>query len=137
MKKDMFRELLQGLLVNVNDSGVNHPPPGSEGNSSLFHSVPSSLDSLGSNIKRELKMDPKTLLVYITSYNGDANTLYNYLNSAKQWLMLVGGESPENTMLLISKLEGKASQFVSMMDHEFKWFPLIEEILKSECGDNR
>ncbi|CAF4906419.1 unnamed protein product [Pieris macdunnoughi] len=81
-------------------------------------------------------MDPKTLLAYVPSYNGDPNRLYNYLNRAKQWLMRVGGESPDTTMLLISKLEGKAAACVSMMDHELKWAN-IEEILKSECGDNR
>lgn len=81
-------------------------------------------------------MDPNKLVGYVPSYDGDAFTIYNYLNSARQWLNIAGGTTPQNVMLLLGKLTGKASLIISMINHKFNW-DLIESSLKFECGDNR
>ncbi|CAF4892441.1 unnamed protein product [Pieris macdunnoughi] len=80
---------------------------------------------------KSVMADSKTLF-RVPSYNGDPIKLYYYLNCAKQWLDSVG-ETQENVMLLLGKLEGKAAIYVSMTDHGFKW-EHIEEILKQECN---
>ncbi|VVC97738.1 unnamed protein product [Leptidea sinapis] len=81
-------------------------------------------------------MDPTSLIGFVPSYNGDAFTLYNYINCAKQWMTIAVGNKPENVMLLLSNLEGKAAISISMVDHGFK-FSNVESALKQECGDNR
>ncbi|CAG4930412.1 unnamed protein product [Colias eurytheme] len=81
-------------------------------------------------------MDPKTLLSFVPTYDGDAFNLYNFINCAKHWLQIAGGDTPPNVMLLLSKLESKAAMTISMVDHDFKW-KNIELTLKKECGDNR
>lgn len=84
----------------------------------------------------KVTMDPSKLIGFVPSYDGDSDTIYTYLNNAKQWLSIAGGNTPPNVMLLLSKLIGKASIVVSMIDHSFNW-DIVEEALKSECGDNR
>lgn len=81
-------------------------------------------------------VEPEKLLGFIPSYDGDAFTIYNYLNGARQWLNLVGGNTPQNVMLLLGKLRGRAAIIISMLDHGFNWVN-IEKALKDECGDNR
>lgn len=121
--------------------GVNHPPSSIEGSDSSIGSLSNDSrvpDLQQVSVEQTLNkiMDPKTLISFVPSYNGDAFTLYNYINCAKQWLSIAGGETPQNVMLLLSKLEGKAAITISMVDHDFQWFN-IESILKQECGDNR
>lgn len=80
-------------------------------------------------------MDPKTLLEFVPVYSGDAQSLYHFLNTSRQWLEHVGA-TPENVMLLLGRLREKAAQSVSMIEHNFQWNK-IEKTLKNECGDNR
>ncbi|CAH4035734.1 unnamed protein product [Pieris brassicae] len=78
-------------------------------------------------------MDPKTLLVYVPSYNGDANTLYNYLNSAKQWLMLVGGPSNQyprsynvpqnNSRHIYPPTQRSINQIIQTNRPHYTWIP--------------
>ncbi|VVC93818.1 unnamed protein product [Leptidea sinapis] len=129
-------EVILGL-----EGDVNHPPSNSEGTLSSTHNlsndrrVPSGQQVFTAKTNNAT-MDPKSLIGFIPSYNGDAFTLYNYINCAKQWLIIAGGDKPEYVMLLLSKLEGKAAISISMIDHGFK-FSNVELALKQECGDNR
>lgn len=81
-------------------------------------------------------IEPKHLINFVPNYNGDPLTIYNYLNNARQWLLAVGGNTPQNVMLLLTKLEGRAAIIVSMINHSFNW-EIIEATLKIECADNR
>lgn len=101
-----------------------------EGNQNYVPSAPSV-----SQGPVHITMDPHKLIAFVPSYDGDAYTIYNYLNSASQWLK-VAGETPQNVMLLLSKLTGRAALIVSMIEHGFVW-KNIEVTLKKECGDNR
>lgn len=84
----------------------------------------------------QLVIDPQKLLGFVPKYDGDPFTIYNYLNNARQWLNTVGGDTPQNVMLLLTKLEGRAAIIISMINHNFNW-NIIETTLKSECADNR
>ncbi|VVC87367.1 unnamed protein product, partial [Leptidea sinapis] len=121
------------------EGDVNHAPSNSEGTLSSTHClsndrrVPSSQQVFIAKTNNAT-MDPKSRLIgFVPSYNGDAFTLYNYINCAKQWLIIAGGDKLENVMLLLSKLEGKAAISIN---HGFK-FSNVELALKQECRDNR
>lgn len=120
--------------------GVILPSPGMEGNTgsipqvSGHNQVP--LQQTSVHQSSVPAIDPKTLIGFVPSYDGDPFTIYNYLNNARQWLHIVGGNTPLNVMLLLSKLQGRAATIVSMVDHGFN-FDNIEAVLKTECGDNR
>ncbi|VVC90308.1 unnamed protein product [Leptidea sinapis] len=113
-------------IITKLEGDVNHPPSNSEGTLSSTHSlsndrrVPSSQQVFIAKTNNAT-VDPKSLIGFVPSYNGDAFTLYNYINCAKQWLIIAGG---------------KAAISISMIDHGFK-FSNVELALKQECGDNR
>ncbi|VVC87863.1 unnamed protein product, partial [Leptidea sinapis] len=104
------------------EGDVNHPPSNSKGTLSSTHNlsndrrVPSSQQVFITKTNNAA-MDPKSFICLVPLYYGDAFTLYNYINCAKQWLIIAGGDKPEKVMLLLSKLEGKAAISISMIDH--------------------
>ncbi|CAG4958196.1 unnamed protein product [Colias eurytheme] len=64
-------------------------------------------------------MDPKTLLSFVPTYDGDAFNLDNFINCAKHRLQIASGDTPPNVMLLlIMELRQRTSpeQFSDLLD---------------------
>lgn len=106
-----------------------------EGNPSRATTSPDPTNPVPSVTQESSVMDPVRTINFVPSYDGDSATLYNYLQSAKQWLQFAGN-TPQNVMLLLSKLTGKAELLLTMINHNFQW-EIVEQTLKTECGDNR